>query len=116
MQAIIASNTQRQRHFNAEQRAEWIALYRSTQLPREQFAQQNGLKLGTFQRWLREERQRSSPSTAASAFQEVRLPSFLPNHAWVAEVLLPNGVVVRLGAATTPSWMQSVLQVLRKAC
>jgi transposase-like protein len=116
MQAIIASKTQHQRHFNAEQRAEWIALYRSAELPQDQFAQQNGLKLGTFQRWLREERQRSSPSTAASAFQEVRLPSFVPSHAWVAEVLLPNGVVVRLGAAATPSWMQSLLPVLRKAC
>jgi transposase-like protein len=116
MQAITVRRTQRQRHYNTEQRAEWIALYRSTQLRQEQFAEQNGLKLGTFQRWLREERQRSSPSIAASAFQEVRLPPFLPRHAWVAEVVLPNGVVVRLDVATTPSWMQSLLQVLRKAC
>jgi transposase-like protein len=111
-----AITTQRQRHFNAEQRAEWVSLYHSSQLPQEQFAQQNGLKLGTLQRWLREERQRSSPSTAASAFQEVRLSSCLPTHAWTAEILLPNGVVVRLDAATTSSWMQSLLQALCKAC
>jgi hypothetical protein len=116
MEAIIASKTQRQRHFNAGQRAEWIALYRSAQLPQEQFAQQNDLKLGTLQRWLREERQRSSPSTAASAFQEVRLSSCLSAHAWAAEILLPNGMVVRLDAAATSPWMQSLLQVLRKAC
>jgi hypothetical protein len=116
MQAITTNKTQRQRHFNAEQRGEWIARYRSTQLPQEQFARQHGLKLGTLQRWLREEHQRSSPSTAASAFQEVRLPSFLPSGAWVAEILLPNGVVVRLGAASTSSWMQSLLQTLSKAC
>ena len=66
MEGIIASETQRQRHFNAEQRAEWIALYRSAQLPQEQFAQQNGLKVGTFQRWLREEHQRSSPRSCRS--------------------------------------------------
>ena len=47
MQAIIASKTQRQRHFNAEQRAEWIFLYHSSQLSQEQFAQQNGLKLAS---------------------------------------------------------------------
>ena len=116
MEAIIASKTQRQRHFNAEQRAEWICLYHSSQLPQEQFAQQNGLKLGTLQRWLREEHQRSSSSTAASAFQEVRLSSCLPARTWAAEILLPNGVVVRLDAAATSSWMQSLLQVLRKAC
>jgi hypothetical protein len=36
--------------------------------------------------------------------------------AWVAEILLPNGVVVRLGATATPSWIPSLLQTLRKAC
>jgi transposase-like protein len=116
MEGMIASETQHQRHFNAEQRAEWITLYRSAQLPQEQFAQQHGLKLGTLQRWLREEHQRSSPSTAASAFQEVRLSSCLPARAWAAEILLPNGVVVRLDAAATSSWMQSLLQALCKAC
>jgi transposase-like protein len=110
-----AITTQRQRHFNAEERAEWISLYRSSQLPQEQFAQQHALKLGTLQRWLRQDR-RSSPSTEASAFQEVRLPSFLPTRAWVAEILLPNGVVVRLSAAATGSWIQSLLHTLRKAC
>jgi transposase-like protein len=113
MEAIA---TQRQRHFNAEERAEWISLYRSSQLPQEQFAQQHALKLGTLQRWLREEHRGSSPSTEAAAFQEVRLPSFLPTRAWVAEILLPNSVVVRLGATATPSWIQFLVQTLRKAC
>jgi len=56
-----AITTQRQRHFNAEEReerAEWISLYHSSQLPQKQFAQEHGLKLGTLQRWLREEHQR----------------------------------------------------------
>jgi len=73
-----AITTRRQRHCNAAERAEWVSRYYSSQLSQEQFTQQHGLKLGTLQRWLREERQRSSLSTEASAFQEVRLPSFLP--------------------------------------
>ncbi len=113
MEAIA---TQRQRHFNAAERAEWISLYRSSQLPANQFAQQHGLKLGTLYRWLHQERQRSSPNTEASAFQEVRLPSFLPTRAWVAEIAWPDGVVVRLGAAATPAWIKSLLQTLRQAC
>lgn|SRR5262249_55232278 len=108
--------TQRRRRSSAEERAEWISLYRSSQWPLDQFAQQHGLKLGTLQRWLRQEHQRSSPSSEASAFQEVHLPSFLPARAWVAEILLPDGVVVRLGATATPSWIQFLFQTLRKAC
>lgn len=100
--------TQRLRHFSAAERGEWISLYRPSQLPLDQFAQQHGLKQGTLQRWLRQERQRSSPSPEASGatFQKVRLPSFFPARAWVAEILLPNGVVVCLGATATPAWIQ----------
>lgn len=54
----------------AAERAEWISLYRSSGLPQEQFAPQHGLKLGTLQRWLRQERQQSSPSNEASTFQD----------------------------------------------
>jgi transposase-like protein len=111
-----AITTQRQRHFNTAERSEWVALYHSSQLPQEQFVQQHGLRLGTLQRWLREERERNSSSAEAPVFQEVHLPSVLPTRGWVAEILLPNGVVVRLGANALPSWMPSLLQTLRKTC
>ncbi len=113
MEAIAV---QRQPHFSAAERGEWISLYRSSQLPASQFAQQHGLKLGTLYRWLRQERQRSCPDTEASAFQEVHLPCLLPTRAWVAEIALPDGVVVRLSAAAPPAWVKLLLQTLRQTC
>jgi transposase-like protein len=113
MEAIA---TQRQHHFSAAERGEWISLYRSSQLPASQFAPQHGLNLGTLYRWLRQERQHSSADTEASGFQEVHLSSFLPTRAWVAEITLPDGVVVRLSAAATPAWIKLLLQMLRPTC
>jgi len=113
MEAIA---TQRRRHFSAAERGEWISLYHSSRLPARQFAQQHDLKLGTIYRWLRQERQPSGPDREASAFQEVHLPCFLPTRAWVAEITLPEGVVVRLSAAAPPAWVKLLLQTLRPAC
>jgi hypothetical protein len=108
--------TQRRRYYNAAERAEWISLYRSSQLPASQFTQQYGLKLETLCRWLRQERPSSSPSPVTAGFQEVRLPSLSLSHTWAAEIAFPGGVVVRLGATATASWMASLFQALRQAC
>lgn len=108
--------THRQRHFSAAERAEWISLYRSSQLPASQFAQQQGLKLRTLYGWLRRGCPRSSPDAEVSAFQEVHFPSFLPTGAWVAEIALPDGVVVPLDTAARPPWIKFLLQTLRQAC
>lgn len=107
--------TQRQRRFSAAERGEWISRYRSSQLPTSQFAQQHGLNRGTLYRWLRQERPPRAADSEGLAFQEVYLPSSL-TRAWVAEITLPEGVVVRLGAAATPAWIKFLLQTLRSAC
>jgi transposase-like protein len=83
---------------SGQERAQWISQYRSSQLSAHQFAQQHGLNEGTFHRWIREERQRSNSDNGTPGFEEVRLRSFRPAGAWVAEVVLPGGIVVRLGA------------------
>jgi|SRR5215470_1833253 len=108
--------TQRRRYYNAAERAEWISRYRSSQLPASQFTEQHGLKLETLCRWLRQERPCSSANPLASGFQEVHLPSLSLSHAWAAEIAFPGGVVVRLGATATASWIQSLFQALRQAC
>ena len=107
---------QRRPRVSAPERAKWISQYRSSQLSARQFAQQHGLNEGTFHRWTREERQRSNSSNGTPGFEEVRLPSFAPAGAWVAEVVLPSGTVVRLGGTAAGAWMRSLWESLQSAC
>ena len=47
-----SSTKQGRPHFTAEERESWISRFRSSGLPQARFAEQNGLKLKTLQRWL----------------------------------------------------------------
>jgi transposase-like protein len=107
-----ALTVQRQPRLSAEERAHWIARYRSSQLSARKFAQQHGLNAGTLSRWIREERECTKSSEATPVFQEVHFAA-LPTGAWAAEVVLPSGVVVRLGAAASAPWMRSLWESLR---
>jgi transposase-like protein len=108
--------SQRHPRVSAQERAQWVSQYGSSQLPASKFAEQHGLKVGTLQRWIREERQRGSSPSEAPGFAELRLPAWGTTGAWAAEVLLPGGIVVRLGATAGPSWMQSLFASLRPVC
>jgi hypothetical protein len=105
---------ERHQYCNRNERAEWITRYRSSGLRPAQFSEQYGLKLGTLRRWMQEEGHGSSLS--ASGFQELVLPSVAAAGPWAAEVQLPDGVVVRLGVAATPSWIASLLKTVRPSC
>jgi transposase-like protein len=107
---------QRRPRVSAEERAQWVSQYGSSQLPASKFAEQHGLRIGTLQRWIREERQRGGSQREAPGFAELQLPAWGTMGAWAAEVVLPGGIVVRLGATAEPSWMQSLLASLRPVC
>lgn len=107
---------QRQPRSSAEERAQWVSQYHSSQLSARQFAQQNNLKEGTLQRWVREEGQRNGTSREATEFQEVRCSAISSAGAWAAEVVLPGGVLVRLGATASATWMRSLWASLQSSC
>jgi hypothetical protein len=122
-----------------EQRRQWISRFRTSGLTQAEFARQHGLKVYTLQAWLyREGRSSASPpqvgtqgDTAhrterravfasrnrrpapAVGFREVRIPSLGPSGPWAAEVQWPDGVVLRLGATASASWIESWLKVVR---
>ena len=106
---------EKHRYCNRNERAEWITQYRSSGLRPAQFAEHHGLKLGTLRR-IQKEGPGSSPGSETSGFQELLLPSVAAAGPWVAEVQLPDGVVVRLGVAATPSWIASLLKTVRPLC
>jgi transposase-like protein len=107
---------QRRSRVSAEERAQWVSQYHSSGLSTRQFAQQHELKDGTLQRWIREERQRSPSASEAAGFQEVQVSSYACTGAWAAEVVLPGGVLVRLGATASATWMRSLWASLQSSC
>jgi hypothetical protein len=107
---------QRRPRSSAEERAQWVSQFHSSQASTRQFAQQHGLKEGTLQRWIREESQRSQGCSEAPEFQEVRCSAFSSAGAWAAEVVLPGGILVRLGATASATWMRSLWASLQSSC
>jgi transposase-like protein len=107
-----ALTIQRQYRLGAEERTQWIAQYRSSQLSARKFAQQHGLNAGTLCRWMRAERERTKCAEETPGFQEIHLGS-LPTGTWAAEVVLPGGIVVRLGATASAAWMRWLWDSLR---
>jgi len=103
---------QRRPRASPEERAQWLAKYHSSQLSARQFAQEHGLNDGTLQRWIREEGQRKKSNREAPAFQQVHL-SPLMTAAWAAEVMLPDGIAVRLAATASAAWMRSLWESLQ---
>src|SRR2546421_134787 len=85
---------EKHRYCNRNERAEWIARYRSSGLRPPQFAEQHGLKLGTLRNWIQKEAHESSLGRETTGFQELLLPSVAAIGPWAAEVQLPDGVGV----------------------
>ena len=140
-----STTRQRRLHFTVEERETWISRFRSSGLPQARFAEQNGLKLTTLQKWLygrgvhvapmrkppvlaqgdRSHRIgrtavaiRQKPRRAPSTtFREVMLPALGPARAgWAAEVTWPSGATVRFGAGAEAAWIGAVLEAARQAC
>jgi transposase-like protein len=139
------STKQQRRHFTAEERESWISRFRASGVSQARFAEQNGLKLKTLQRWLYRhgahaamKRKRPVPAqgdrshridrgavaihrkpqrTPRATFREVMLPLPGPGRAgWAAEVTWPSGVTVRFGAGAEAAWIGALLEVVRQAC
>jgi transposase-like protein len=108
-----ALSLQRRPRSSAEERGQWLAQYHCSQLSAREFAKQHGLNDGTLQRWIREERQYAKSSSETPGFQQVHMTSWVTAGAWVAEVVLPGGIAVRLAATASDRWMRSLWQSLR---
>jgi hypothetical protein len=142
---MSSSTKQGRPQFTVEERESWISRFRSSGLAQARFAEQNGLKLKTLQRWLYrrgahaatkrkppvpapEDRSHRIDRTAvaihrrpgrapSATFREVMLPPLGPGSAgWAAEVSWPSGVTVRFGAGAEAAWIGAVLDVVRQAC
>jgi hypothetical protein len=103
----------RQRRFSLEQRKQLLTDYRHSGLRQREYAQQHGLGLSTFTRWLRLERRRAGTRKRQVPLQQVSLGQLLGPSGWAAEVVLPNGATLRLQAQADPGLVEQLWWRLR---
>ena len=100
-----------------QEREELVAKYQASGLTQREFAQQHGVKLGTFQQWVYRPRtpvpiaRRKKP-----AFQEVSITEVPFLNGWAAELQLPRGVALRLNSHASAEWVGALVQRLGRVC
>jgi transposase-like protein len=105
-------STRPRRRFTADERANFVALYRQSGLRQNAFARQHGIKLGTLQQWLTRLKARSS--TSGPGFQELMVP--LTSSPWAAEIRLNEEMTIQLGLEATGQLINQLLGNLRRPC
>ena len=100
------------RRFAAEERANFVALYRQSGLRQSAFARQHGIKLGTLQQWLC--RRKTQPPSLRPGFQELIVP--LSSSKWAAQLRVSQEITIRLDAQATGQLISQLLGSLRRPC
>ena len=111
------SSSSKRPRFTHQQREKLIVEYRASGLAQREFAQQQGIKVGTFRQ--RVYRPRSAhPITRGkqSGFQEISLSEVPLLNGWAAELQLPRGVALRLNCHAKVEWIGDLVQKLGQVC
>jgi predicted alpha/beta hydrolase family esterase len=106
----------RRKRMSRPQREQWVAQFLQSNLSQREFAQAHGLGLSSLQRWAAQSRGKagageltvSSPQ-ADPVFVEIKGPPASPR--WAAEVVRPNGSILRLAHDVPAVMLQSLLAV-----
>ena len=107
----------RRPRWTPQERAQLVAAYQASGLTQREFAQQHGVKLGTFQQWVYRPRsphrvtRRNKP-----AFQEISITEVPFLNGWAAELQLPRGVALRLNSHVSVEWVGALVQKLGQVC
>lgn len=104
------TNIRKKRRYTREERERILSAYRSSSQTQKGFCREVGLPLATLGQWLSRSRQ---PDDTGKLI-EVSLPTALTNAAAASLAIeLPGGIVVRIAAGTSASWVREIIHVLR---
>jgi transposase-like protein len=103
------------RRFTPQERARVVAEYEGSGLTQRVFVGKHGLSLATLTNWLRAYR-RDKPGGQEVNFQPVDLSGMVGRADWAAEVVMADGLTLRLGAQASVAMAQTLLKVLRRSC
>lgn len=99
------------------ERARWVAEYRASGLGLKHFAAEHGLKAGQLHYWVYDGRKPRVVEAAAPVFREVMLPGVTEARiTWNAEIVLPDGTIVRFDRGADVAGVSAVLGALRRPC
>ena len=100
-----------------EERGEIIAEYERSGLTQAKFVERRGISLASLSNWLRAHRQDGRKSAGKEvAFAPVDINRVLGGSVWAAEVAMPNGITVRLGAQVNPELAQRLIKAAQRSC
>lgn len=100
----------------AKERAQIIAEYEQSGLTQRGFAEGCGMSLATLTNWLRAHRRRDEKDGGREVrFEAVDVRGMLGS-AWAAEVVMPNGSVLRVGAQVEAGLAERLMKALRGSC
>lgn len=99
------------------ERARWVEEYRASGLGLKRFAAEHGLKTGQLHYWVYDGRKPRVAEAAAPTFREVMLGGVAEGRtAWNAEIVLPDGTIVRFDRGADVARVSAVLGALRRPC
>jgi|GEM_PF-3541712 len=101
------------RRYTAEQRDEFVRLYRQCDLTQADFARQQNLRLCTLSRWIHQ-RAKQAARSPGMVFEGVELPTRLLAPA--VEIIVGADISLRLGAQSSPEFIAQVIRQLRRPC
>ena len=101
----------RRPHSTAEERVALVRQYAHSGLSQREFAERHRLGLSTLRKWIAQH-----PVLAMSGaedpgrWQELKLPMGLGPIRWAAELVRPDGWIVRVAPEASPAWVAEVLR------
>jgi hypothetical protein len=113
---VFSSDSRGRRRRGPAQIAQLIADYQRSGLSQVQFCRERQLPLSSFTYWLRQPRRKSPVRPRRSRpgrplFRQVDGAALGLLCGWAAEVVRPDGLIVRLSAHAPPQWARELLGV-----
>jgi len=111
------SRSSKRPRFTDQEREKLIAEYRASGQGQREFAQQQGIKVGTLRQWIYRLRlPQRIVRRNKRAFQEVPIAEVAFLNSWAAELQLPRGVALRLNSHPSAQWIGDLVQKLGQIC
>jgi hypothetical protein len=112
MNDAFCSSKQRRPRSTPDQRAHWVRQYEHSGLSQAEFATRHRLGLSTLRKWITQDRaQALAHAKAKPVWQELKLDGLPRTPCWAAEVVRPDGWVVRVSHDAPASLVAELLQV-----
>ena len=107
----FSSSRQRRPHSTPEQRAKWVEGYERSGLSQREFAQRHRLGVFTLRHWIAQKAKgAASRADARPVWRELKLDGLSGATRWAAEVVRPDGYVVRVAHDAPSALLEELLR------